>query len=61
MTIFDSKGNMSKGVFVVTKIQFHKTRQFWMYQLGTSENGPLHAGGNFFRERDLKLERRRGT
>lgn len=58
MTVI-ANGARTKGTFIISSCRVNRSRQYWEYQLKDSQ-GCLYSGGAYVREKNLKLERRRG-
>jgi hypothetical protein len=58
MTVI-ANGVMTKGTFIISSCRVNRSKQYWEYQLKDSQ-GCLYSDGAYVREKNLKLERRRG-
>jgi hypothetical protein len=52
-------GVMGKFIYKISKSHYSRSKGYFQYQLLVPETGKLHNGGEWFRERDLGMERRR--
>ncbi|OCL02526.1 hypothetical protein AOQ84DRAFT_382594 [Glonium stellatum] len=58
MTII-ANGARTKGIFTISGCRVNNSKRYWEYKLKDSKGYP-YSGGVYVREKDLKLERRRG-